>query len=249
VISALASTVAAVALTLWIVTHLHGTKAWARLASGLGPMLALPHAAFAIGLAEHPKEFHSLYEALLQKQREQVCIVADGPGLVAHFSENLTAEMIGRRRFQQYLLPVYSEFSSVLKSKGKLLAAHCDGHLKSLADDLAVSALDIIEAFCPFPDGDMTMDEARRRWPDKIIWINFPSAVHLEPPKKIRACVRQILKAAAPGHRFLFGITEDIPDGVWEVSLPVISAALQQYGALPLSVDHECIKDAPCKDG
>jgi len=205
--------------------------------------------AFAIGLAEHPKEFHGLYEALLQKQREQVRIVADGPGLVAHFSENLTAEMIGRRRFQQYLLPVYSEFSSMLKSKGKLLAAHCDGHLKSLADDLAVSALDIIEAFCPFPDGDMTMDEARRRWPDKIIWINFPSAVHLEPPEKIRACVRQILEAAAPGQRFLFGITEDIPDGVWEVSLPVISAALQKYGALPLSVDHECIKDAPCKDG
>jgi putative thiamine transport system permease protein len=51
VFTALASTVLATAVTLWIVTHLHGTKAWARLASALGPMLALPHAAFAIGLA------------------------------------------------------------------------------------------------------------------------------------------------------------------------------------------------------
>jgi hypothetical protein len=192
--------------------------------------------AFAVGLADHPKEFHSLYEALLRKQREQVNIVADGPGLVAHFSENLTAEMIGQKRFRQYVLPVYSEFSAILKPKGKLLAAHCDGHLKALADDLAASALDIIEAFCPLPDGDMTMDEARRRWPDKIIWINFPSAVHLEPPDKIRASVLQILQAAAPGQRFLFGITEDIPDGVWEVSLPVISAALQEFGALPISI-------------
>jgi putative thiamine transport system permease protein len=51
VFTALASTAAAVTLMLWIVTHLHGTTSWARLASALGPMLALPHAAFAIGLA------------------------------------------------------------------------------------------------------------------------------------------------------------------------------------------------------
>jgi hypothetical protein len=192
--------------------------------------------AFAEGQVEHRREFDALYETLLDKQREQVRIVADGPGLVAHFSENLTAEMIGGKRFREYVLPVYAEFSEVLKPKGKLLAAHCDGHLKALADELAGSALDVIEAFCPIPDGDMTVEEARRRWPDKILWINFPSPVHLDPPESIRACVREILKSAAPGQRFLFGITEDIPDGVWDVSLPAISAALQEYGALPISI-------------
>jgi len=191
---------------------------------------------FAIGLLEHPREFRNLYETLFEKQLEQVRIVAEGPGLVAHFAENLTAEMIGGRRFREYVLPVYAEFAAILRPKGKLLAAHLDGHLKSLANDLAVSALDIIEAFCPCPDGDMTVDAARRLWPDKILWINFPSPMHLEPPERIRDCVRQILAATAPGQRFLFGITEDIPDGVWDVSLPVISAALQEYGRLPIAV-------------
>jgi hypothetical protein len=191
---------------------------------------------FAAGLADHRKQFDALYEALLDKQREQVRIVAEGPGLVAHFSENLTAEMIGGKRFRQYVLPVYAEFAAILKPAGKLLAAHCDGHLKALAGDLAGSALDIIEAFCPIPDGDMTVEEARLQWPDKILWINFPSPVHLEPPERIRSCVREILKAAAPGQGFLFGITEDIPDGVWDVSLPAISAALREYGALPISI-------------
>ena len=190
---------------------------------------------FAIALAEQADAFRGLYETLLEKQRQQVRLVADSPALVAHIPENLTAEMVGRERFQEYVLPVYAEFSSILKEKGKLLAAHCDGHLKLLADDLAASALDIIEAFCPFPDGDMTMAEARQCWPDKIIWINFPSPLHLEPPEKIKAHVRDILKAVAPGDRFLFGITEDIPDGVWDVSLPAISSALQEYGKLPLS--------------
>jgi putative thiamine transport system permease protein len=49
--TALVSTLAALALTLGLVTHLHGTPAWSLLTRALGPLLALPHAAFAIGLA------------------------------------------------------------------------------------------------------------------------------------------------------------------------------------------------------
>jgi putative thiamine transport system permease protein len=49
--TALVSTALALALTLWLVTQLQGTRAWAALARALGPLLALPHAAFAIGLA------------------------------------------------------------------------------------------------------------------------------------------------------------------------------------------------------
>jgi putative thiamine transport system permease protein len=47
----LVSTLLSLALTLWLVTHLYGTRAWALLTRALGPLLAIPHAAFAIGLA------------------------------------------------------------------------------------------------------------------------------------------------------------------------------------------------------
>ncbi len=47
---ALASTALALAGTLWLTTALHGSAAWQQLARWLGPMLALPHAAFAIGV-------------------------------------------------------------------------------------------------------------------------------------------------------------------------------------------------------
>lgn len=46
-----ASTAISLGLTLWLVTHLHGTPAGARLQRALGPLLAMPHAAFAVGLA------------------------------------------------------------------------------------------------------------------------------------------------------------------------------------------------------
>lgn len=48
--SAVVSTLASLALALVLVTHLHGTRAWHALTRALGPMLAVPHAAFAIGL-------------------------------------------------------------------------------------------------------------------------------------------------------------------------------------------------------
>ena len=49
--TALISTAIALLLTLWLLTALHGTLLWHRLTLGLGPMLAVPHTAFAIGLA------------------------------------------------------------------------------------------------------------------------------------------------------------------------------------------------------
>ena len=49
--SAVLSTLVALALTMLLTTALHGSRWWPRLATALAPMLALPHAAFAIGLA------------------------------------------------------------------------------------------------------------------------------------------------------------------------------------------------------
>ena len=44
----------------------------------------------------------------------------------------------------------------------------------------------------------------------------------------------RILSEAAPGDRFLIGITEDMPENAWRASLSTISQALLQHGALPL---------------
>lgn len=51
VATALASTGLALAASLALITHLYGTPRWQRMSRALAPMLALPHAAFAIGLA------------------------------------------------------------------------------------------------------------------------------------------------------------------------------------------------------
>ena len=183
---------------------------------------------FAFDYFEASDKFFTLYELLLERQLEQYRIVAESPALVAHIEENMTGDMIGLERFSKYVVPCYDKFASILHKKGKLLAAHFDGRMKILAEALAESDIDIIEAFCPIPDGDLEMTEARRIWKDKIIWINFPSPVHLQSPEEITAHTHRILNEVAPGDKFLFGITEDIPDNIWEISLPVISRVINE---------------------
>jgi len=48
---ALTSTALVLGLTMLVVTNLHGSVAWQRLQASIGGLLAVPHAAFAIGLA------------------------------------------------------------------------------------------------------------------------------------------------------------------------------------------------------
>ena len=101
---------------------------------------------------------------------------------------------------------------------------------------VAESGTDIIEAFTPPPDCDVTVREARDAWPEKILWVNFPSSVHLESPEQIRQTTLRILSETAPGDRFLMGVTEDIPEGVRRSSLSVILQTISEHGTLPIQI-------------
>ncbi len=50
-VSGIGATVLSLALAFWVIMHLYGTRSWAFLQKSLSPLLAMPHAAFAIGIA------------------------------------------------------------------------------------------------------------------------------------------------------------------------------------------------------
>jgi len=189
---------------------------------------------FAIDLRERPKRFFALYETIAERQREQFLLATQSPAQAFIYGDNITSEMVGLERFARYCAPRYNEFAALLHERNKLLGVHMDGKLKHLAHAVAECDIDFVEAFAPFPDGDLPLAEARRAWPDKVIWINFPSPVHLQPPAKISEHVRQMLRDVAPGARFLVGVTENIPEHVWQQSMCAISRVLKEEGRLPL---------------
>lgn len=185
---------------------------------------------FACDMVDYPELFFGLYETMADRHREMYEISADSPAEFFIYGDNVTAEMVGAERFERYIAPRYDEFADMLHARGKKLGSHLDGKMAALKDQVARTKLDFIEAFAPFPDGDLPLAEARQAWADKIIWCNYPSAVHLCRGEEIEQATRAMIADVAPGDRFLVGVTENIPDQHWQRSLTIISRVLREEG-------------------
>ena len=98
-----------------------------------------------------------------------------------------------------------------------------------IADAIAKTELDYIEAFSPAPDTDMTVTQARKAWPDKVLWINFPSSVHIEDENQIVRTAESLIAEAGSLNGFMMGIMEDIPPDRWQKNMLLISQVLDKY--------------------
>ena len=181
---------------------------------------------FAVEWAERRDEILTLYHAMVQQHRRIYPLVAQSPASHANYGGNEVPAMMGLERFEQYVVPLYNEAAEVLHRHGKLIGTHLDGNNRLWAKAVADSALDYIEAFTPAPDTDMTLAEALAAWPDKVLWINFPSSLHLAPIEAIEEATRQLIRDAAPGNRLIIGITEDIPADRWQANMLAISRVI-----------------------
>ncbi|NLC67420.1 MAG: hypothetical protein GX754_01250 [Clostridiaceae bacterium] len=58
--------------------------------------------------------------------------------------------------------------------------------------------------------------EARSIFGRKDLWINWPSAWHLNSLEGIKCKTIELIGQAAPGNGFIIGITEDAPEERWK---------------------------------
>jgi len=180
---------------------------------------------FSMDMYDRPDLFFSLYETMREKEREAYPILADGPADLVIYCGNTSPEILGRERFEKYCVPCYNELGEMLHARGKLLGSHMDANNAEWADVVAASQLDVIEAFTPAPDTDMSVADARAAWPEKVLWINFPSSLHLASRERIQQHTRQMVSESR-GRGFIIGITENIPEHAWRTSLRAIAEAL-----------------------
>ncbi len=189
---------------------------------------------FSIDYYERRDLFDALYEAITEKDREIYRIAVDAPTPVVIYGGNVTSEIMGPERFENYCVPRYNELGGMLRDRGKMLGIHLDGNLQPLKQAVADSAIDLIEAFNPAPDGDTSVRDARESWPDKALSINFTSSIHLADSEQIREHTMELLRQAYPGDRFIVGITENVPDSVRTRSMQIVAETLCEKGDLPL---------------
>ena len=185
---------------------------------------------FSIEWADRRDEVMRLHDAIVEMNRRAYKVAADSPHLVIQYGGNVSPEIVGRKRFEELIVPQYNELGEMLHARGKLLLVHLDANCGPLKEAIADSAIDIVEAFTPAPDTDMSVADARVAWPDKVLWINFPSSVHLSSESVIYETARQIIADDAGAQKLLIGITEDVPADRWQMSFQTIARAIQDFG-------------------
>jgi len=184
---------------------------------------------FCIEWMKRRDEILKLYEALVEKRRETYSLVAQSPASHANYGGNVVPEIIGLETFEKYYVPHYNEAAEVLHKHGKLIGCHFDANCRLLAQAIGQTELDYIEAFTPAPDTDMTLREARDAWPNKVLWLNFPSSVHLRPNPEIEDFTVGLLCQLKDVSGMIMGITEDIPADRWQESCRAIMDGLDRH--------------------
>lgn len=212
-----------------------GEDAIFRAGFGLEPLQALISGGmidmqtFCTEWMDRRDEILRLYDALVENRRKIYPIVAASPALHANYGGNVTPEIIGLDTFERYYVPHYNEAAEVMHRHGKLIGCHLDANCRLLSKAIARTDLDYIEAFTPAPDTDMTLGEARRAWPDKVVWMNFPSSVHLRPDKEVERTTVALLNEVETVDGILVGVTEDVPADRWQGSCRAILDGLDRH--------------------
>jgi hypothetical protein len=186
----------------------------------------------AYHLADFPDRVAHTMDLLRKREREIFEIVRRSPAPFIDVPDNITAPTSGPRRFREYCVPLYDELADLLADRGVPVFVHMDGDLKPLWQAIAESKVGGLDSFAPAPDNDTTVAQALALWPDKRLWVNFPSSVHLRSYDGVRAVAEEMLAAGGQSGRLQIQISENVPYSVWRTSLPAIVDAIDDCGAL-----------------
>lgn len=181
------------------------------------------------GIYNYTGQCEALLDALNQHYDRQIQLAAESPAEVIWFGDNVTGSIISPRLFDKYVAPVYARVLPLMNSARKIPIAHYDGSNRPLVKNLALTALPVIEAFTPPPIGNLSVAEAKAAWVDKVISVNFPGNLFLEPSDVIYNYTLDLLKEGAPGGRFILGCTEDFPMAEFDKTFSAMGKALADY--------------------
>jgi len=172
-------------------------------------------------------EIFRLYNALVELNRKAYQVVSESPLEFANYGGNVVPQIIGKENFRKYFLPNYEEAAEMLHKNGKLIGCHFDADNTLIMDDIADTTLDYIEAYDP--GISPPVDQALNLWHDKVLWINWPSSWHLHSVKEVYEDTVRLIQKAGDKGRFIIGITEDVPEELWQRNYSAIMDAVE-YG-------------------
>ncbi len=178
---------------------------------------------FSIDLADGCDELLDLLELMDAQKLEDFRLAVLGPAQYIKLWENLSIETMGPAYYEHFLMPVYRSIFEIMSGSGKRLLVHYDGKLRCIADKIADLDFDGIDSFTQAPEGDMTVADARSRWPNKFLWLHPNLGWYAQPEAELTGLIRQMARDAGP-RRYCLMVSEEVPPD-WERTVPAVLRA------------------------
>ena len=192
---------------------------------------------FYYQLADHPDQVQELLAALIELDEEVQEVATASPALIVEYDGNFDDQLTPVPIYERYFLPRFQQFAERLHAAGKYFCTHADGHHEQLLGLIRDSGFDVAEAFTSPPMTSVGLAQARQAWGKRItIWGGLASTMlsAFTPEEEFEAHVRQLLREAAPGDRFILGTGDNVPTDAELPRLHRLTELVEELGAYPL---------------
>lgn len=183
-------------------------------------------------LQDYPNELKEILETMYKKDIEAVKIIAKSPADFAIIWEDTGTSLYSVKIFKEIIAPILKKFSEILHNEGKSVALHSCGLLNDLIEIINDINIDILESVTPFPTGNITMVDLRKRLnKDTIILGGIdPNTIVSDNKDHLKAYVKELLLNMKPAGNFILANGDALPANTPIENLVLIHDLVEQYG-------------------
>lgn len=182
-----------------------------------------------------PDEFAETIRVMGRTLEKAYQIAIDSPAEVLMMPENLSAEMVGPRFFEQFIRKYQEEWSQKIINSGKYSCIHMDGTLRALLREECSVGLSFIEALTPKPVGDLAIEE----WADyagdskTILWGGIPGVyfTSLINDEEFDRHIKEVLSVMRKKPGYVLGVADQVPPDGLEQRVKRVGELVDDFGA------------------
>ena len=137
-------------------------------------------------------------------RRQLDCCVVDVYRIVG--PEYFTPPYLSPAMFKRFIVRHVTEMTRLIQARGGKVRLHCHGRIGRVLDMILETGCDGLDPCEPPPDGDIALDEVKRRCLEKgvSVWGNIElKLLEQGMPDEVRAEVRRIMSQAKEGGGFV----------------------------------------------
>lgn len=171
------------------------------------------------------------FAALRECHFRLIDVINECPIELINFGDNVHSGTLSPELFEKYVLEEYKLRCERLHKAGKFTYAHFDGDNKGLMEFYQQTGLDGIEAITPEPQGDVTLEDAKKHLGDMIMVDGIPAIYFNDtyPVETLIECTHKIIDLFAPN--LILGISDEI-SSIGDIErIRVVGKIVDEYNA------------------